>query len=73
MKLKRDHGYHTQQKGLKHERAINKYTGNLQEKNITTNFISNVIYYITNKLQINLIFKVSSPQRESQREDNQIF
>ena len=45
MKFKRDHGY-TQQKRLKHERAINKYTGNLQEKNTTTNFITNVIYYI---------------------------
>ena len=31
MKLKRDHGY-TQQNRLKHERAMNKYTGNSEEK-----------------------------------------
>ena len=66
MKLKRDHGY-TQHKRLKHERAINKYTSNLQEKNTTTNFITIVIYYIIKNLQINLILKVSSPQRESLR------
>ena len=72
MKLKRDHGY-TQQKGLKHERAINKYIWNLKEKNTTTNFITTVIYYITKNLQINLILKVSSPQRESLREDDQMF
>ena len=71
MKLKRDHGY-KQQKRLKHERAINKYTSNLQEKNTTTNFII-VIYYITKNLQINLILQASSPQRESLREDNQMF
>ena len=72
MKLKRDHGY-TQQKRLKHEREINKYTGNLQGKNTTTNFVTNVIYCISKKLQINLILKVSSPQRESLRQDNQTF
>ena len=73
MKLKRDHG-HTQQKRLKHERAMNKlYTGNLQGKNTTTNFITNVIYYITKKLQMNFILKVSSPQRESPREDTQMI
>ena len=31
VKLKKDHGY-THQKKLNHERAINKYTSNLQEK-----------------------------------------
>ena len=72
MKLKRDHGY-TQQKKLKHKRAMNKYTGNLQEKNTLTNFITNVIYYTANKLQINLILNVSSPQRESHGEDNPTF
>ena len=72
MKLKRDHGY-TQQKRLKHERAINKYKRNLREKNTITNFITIVIYYITKNLLINLILKVSSPQRESLREDDQIF
>ena len=72
MKLKRDHGY-TKQKRLKHERVINKYSSNLEEKNATTNFITIVIYYITKNLQINLILKVSSPQRESLREDHQIF
>ena len=53
-------------KRLKHERAMN--TGNLQENSNTTKFIRNIIYYITKKLQINLILKVSSPQRESLRE-----
>ena len=57
----RDHRY-TQQKRLGHERAINKYTSKLQEKDTTTNFITNVIYYNTKKLQINLILKVSSPE-----------
>ena len=37
------------------------------------NFITIVIYYITKYLQINLILKVSSPQRESLREDHEIF
>ena len=72
VKLKRDHGY-TQQKRLKHERAMNKYTGNLKENNTTTKFITNIIYYITKKLQINLILKVSSPQRESLIKGNMIF
>ena len=72
MKLKSDHGY-TQQTILKHERAINKYTSNLQEQNTTGNFITIVIYYITKNLQINLVLKVRSPQRESVREDDQIF
>ena len=162
MKLKRDHGY-TQQKRIKHERAMNKYTGNLKENNTTTKFIErfsndcrktktkaitpittgadsatnqsqfleitcntlkareksrvhgaiafgfashwlknwresfkpitkrsnrnyiitfdshlktaliNIIYYITKKLQINLILKVSSPQRESLIKGNMIF
>ena len=72
MKLKWNHGY-AQHKRLKHERAINKYRRNLQEKNTTTNFITIVIYYITKNLQINLILKVSSPHRESLREDDQIF
>ena len=58
---------------LKHERAINKYTSNLPEKNTTTNFITIIIYYITKNLQINLILKVSSPQRDSLREDDQLF
>ena len=70
MKLKRGHGY-IQQKGLKYERAMNKYIGNLQENNTTTKFITNIIYYITKKLQINLILKVSSLQmRRSNRNFN---
>ena len=65
VKLKRDHGK-TQQKKLKHERAMNKYTRNLEENKTTTKFITNIIYYITTKkLQLNLILKVISPQRES--------
>jgi len=37
-------------------------------------FDNSVICQVTTKLQINLInFKVSSPQRETVREDNQIF
>ena len=60
-------------KRLKHERGINKYTSNLQEKNTTTNFITIVIYFIIKNLQINLILKARSPQRESLREDDQIF
>ena len=64
MKFKRDHGY-KQQKRLKYERAINKYTGKLKETKTTTNFITKIIYYSTKKLQINLTLKVSSPQRES--------
>ena len=72
MKLKWDHGY-TQHQRLKHERAINKFKGNLEEKNTRTNFITIVIYYSTKNLQINLILKVSSPQRESLTEDDQIF
>ena len=54
-KLKRDHGY-TQQKRLNYERAMNKYSRNLQENNTTTKFITNIIYYITKKLQINWSF-----------------
>ena len=68
----RDNGY-KQQNRLKHERAINKYPGKLKEKHTTTNFITKVIYYISKKFQINLILKVSSPQRDSLTEDNQIF
>ena len=64
---------HNTEKRLKHEGAKNKYTGNLQENNTTTKFITNIIYYITKKLQINLILKVSSPQRESLREGKMIF
>ena len=60
-------------KRLKHERAINKYTGNLQGKNTAANFITNVIYYITKKVQFNFILKVSSPQTESLREDNHMI
>ena len=45
VKFKRDHGY-KQQKRLKYERAINKYTGKLKETKTTTNFITKVIYYI---------------------------
>ena len=33
-----------QQKRLEDERAMNKYTGNLPEKNTTINFLTNVIY-----------------------------
>lgn len=47
MELKRDHGY-TQKERLKHEGAMNKHTGSLQEKNSTTNLMANVVYYITN-------------------------
>ena len=64
VKFKRDHGY-KQQKRLKYKRAINKYTGKLKETKTTTNFITKIIYYSTKTLQINLILKVSSPQRES--------
>jgi len=67
VKFRRDNGY-KQQKRLKHERAINKYTGKLKEKKTTK-----VIYYLTKKLEINLILKVSSPQRDLLTEDNQIF
>ena len=52
---------------------MNKYTGKLQEKNTTANFITNVIYYYTKKLQINLMLKVRLPERESLREDNQMI
>ena len=52
---------------------MNKYTGKLQEKDTTTNFITNVIYYNTKKLQINLNLKVSSPETESLTEDNQMI
>ena len=44
---------------------MSKYTGKLQEKKATTNFITNVIYYNTKKLQINLTLKVSSQETES--------
>ena len=64
----RDHRY-IQQKRLDPERAINKYTGKLHERNTKTNFITNVIYYNTKKL----ILKVSSPEIESLREDNQMI
>ena len=60
-----DHRYTQQTERLGHERAMNKYTGKLQEKDTTTDFITNVIYYNTKKLQINLVLKVSSPERES--------
>ena len=40
-----------------------------RKKENTTNFITKVIYYITKKLQINLILKVISPLTE----DNQVF
>ena len=46
---------------------------NWNKKNSATNLVTNVIYYITEKLQINLFLKVSStPQRESPRENDQI-
>ena len=64
VKFKSDNGY-IQQKRIKNERAINKYTnsGKLKEKKLQENFIAKVIYYITKKLQINFILKVSSPER----------
>ena len=46
---------------------------NWKKKTTTRNFITNVIYYNTKKLQVNLILKVSSPGRESVREDNQMI
>ena len=67
VKLKRDHGY-SHQLRVKHERAMNKYG-----KSTGTRFITKGIYYITKKLQINLILNVSSPQREYQIEHHQIF
>ena len=42
------------------EQRRNRNSANLQENNTTTKFITNRIYYITKKLQINLILKVSS-------------
>ena len=60
MELKRDHGY-TQKERLKREGAMNKHTG---KKNVTTNLMANVVYYITNKLYINLILK-SAHHKES--------
>ena len=52
MKLKRDHGY-AQQKRLKYERAINKYTGNLQKRKYYNKFHNkcNSLHYqeITNQ------------------------
>ena len=46
---------------------------NWKKKNLQQNIMTKVIYYITKKVQINLILKVSSPQRELLREDNRIF
>ena len=66
MELKRDHGY-TQKERLKHVGAMNKHTGSLQEKNSTTTLMTNVVYYITNKLYINLILK-SAHHKESRGE-----
>ena len=64
----------TQQKKLKHETAMNKlYTDNLWENNTTTKFITNIVHYITKKLQINLILKVSSLQRETLWQEKQIL
>jgi len=40
---------------------------NLQGKNTTTNLYNTVIYYINKKLQINVILKVSSVQRGSEK------
>ena len=56
---------YTQQKRLNYERAMNKYSRNLQENNTTTKFITNIIYYITKKLQINFIFEKSAHHKES--------
>ena len=46
---------------------------NLKEKKLQQNLITKVIYYITKKLQINLILKVSSPERELIREDQKFL
>ena len=64
MKFKRDNGY-KQQKRLKHETAINKYTGKFKEKKLRQNFIT--------KLQNQFDFESQLTTRELLREDNQIF